>query len=755
MTDRGAGREPVRGRVGLTAEESEPWWPQRTLAPDGAPNVVIIALDDTGFAHFGCYGSDIETPAIDRLAQGGLRYNNFHTTALCSPTRACLLTGRNHHSVGMRFLSNVDTGFSNCRGFISNKAATLAEMLRATGYNTYALGKWHLANMEDCTPAGPFQQWPLQRGFDRYYGYLGGATDQFSPELVVDNHPIDPPSEDGYHLSEDLVTQATSMISAQRSAAPDRPFFLYLAFGATHSPHQAPPAYLDKYKGRYDKGWDATRQEWFAQQLEMGIVPEGTELAPRNPGVLPWDELSHDQQRLYARMQEAFAAFLDHTDDQIGRLVNFLETTEVLDNTLLILLSDNGASQEGGRDGMLNELVYFNRLRPSVEEMVEQLDLIGGPNLYNNYPRGWAQVGNTPLRFYKQNTYEGGIRDPLIVHWPSRIPDRGGIRTHYHHVIDILPTVLECVGIEAPEAFNGVPQLPVEGVSFAYSFDALGEANQRQVQYYEMLGHRAIWSEGWKAVTRHRPGEPFEADQWALFNTDQDFSECHDLAEMHPEKLRELIERWWAEAGRYNVLPLDDRGIELFVQRRPSAGGERSQFRFLPGAPHIDRFAVPDIRNRSHRITASIERDSPQQQGVLVASGARTGGYVLYIANNRLVYEYNYVGRVTRIESDCELPVGACDVGMRFVKSGEHVGTVTLVVNDQVVGEIPVELLPWRQAMYGMDIGRDLGSTVSSAYAAPFRFEGRLHWVDYHLEDDREDQKKAATIEGRNALTDQ
>ncbi len=755
MTDRGAGREPFRGRLGITATESEPWWPERPLAPEGAPNVVVIVLDDTGFAHLGCYGSDIETPAIDRLAAGGLRYNNFHTTALCSSTRACLLSGRNHHSVGMRFLSNVDTGFSNCRGYISNKAATLAEMLRATGYSTYALGKWHLANMEDCTPAGPFDQWPLQRGFDRYYGFLGGATDQFSPELVVDNHPIDPPSAGGYHLSEDLVTQAISMLSAQRSAAPDRPFFLYLAFGATHSPHQAPAAYVEKYRGRYDQGWDVTRQAWFNKQLELGIIPPDAELSPRNPGVTPWDELSRDQQRLYARMQEAFAGFLDYTDDQIGRLMDFLNTIEVMDNTLFILFSDNGASQEGGFDGTLNELTFFNRLRPSVEEMVTQIDAIGGPNLYNNYPRGWAQVGNTPLRFYKQNTHEGGIRDPLIVHWPSHIRDQGGIRTQYHHVIDILPTVLECVGIEAPEEYRGTPQLPVEGMSLAYSFDAPSEPGQRRVQYYEMLGHRAIWVDGWKAVTRHRPGVPFEEDEWALFNTDVDFSECNDLAKSHPEKLRELIERWWAEAGRYNVLPLDDRMIELFVQRRPSAGGERREFRFLPGAPHIDRFAVPDIRNRSHRIVARVARDNAQQQGALVASGARTGGYVLYILNNRLVYEYNYVGQVTRVESERELPLGTCELGMHFAKSREHKGTVILMVDGDAVGKAPVELLPWRQTLYGMDVGRDQGSTVSSAYTAPFRFDGTLFGVDFHLEDDREDQKQAAAIEGRNALTDQ
>lgn len=505
-----------RARAGVTAAESTPGWDDRAASPTDAPNVVVIVFDDTGFSHFGCFGSDIETPNIDRLAAGGLRYTNFHTTALCSPTRASLLSGRNHHSVGMRFLSNVDTGFSNCRGVISPSAATLAEVLSSNGYATFALGKWHLANMEDCGPAGPFDHWPLQRGFDRFHGFLGGATDQFSPELVVDNHPVDPPSGGGYHLSEDIVDQAMSMISAQQASAPDRKFLTYLAFGATHSPHQAPQAYLDKYRGQYDEGWDVTRERWFAKQQELGIVPPHAELSPRNRGVEAWDDLSDEQRRLFSRMQEAFAAFLDHTDDQIGRLLDFLEGQELLDDTLIVLMSDNGASQEGGHSGLVNENVFFNRRRAEASDMIGQIDEIGGPNLYNNYPRGWAQVGNTPLRFYKQNTYEGGVRDPLIMHWPAGIADAGGIRDQYHHVIDVMPTILDVIGVEAPSVFKGIEQQPIEGISFQSTFDeaAVKTPSKRSVQYYEMLGHRAIYAEGWKAVTWHRLGNPFEEDEW-------------------------------------------------------------------------------------------------------------------------------------------------------------------------------------------------------------------------------------------------
>ena len=641
---------------GVTAAESTPSWEPRTTPPSGAPNVVVVVLDDTGFSHLGCFGSDIETPNIDRLAAGGLRYTNFHTTALCSPTRACLLSGRNHHSVGMRWLSNLDTGFSNCRGVISKSAATLPEVLRENGYGTFAVGKWHLANLEDCSPAGPFDHWPLQRGFNRFHGFLGGATDQFSPELVIDNHAVDPPSEDDYHLSEDMVTQAISMISAQQSSSPGERFFCYVAFGATHSPHQAPSSYIDKYKGKYDKGWDVIRQKWYEKQLDLGVIPSEAELSPRNRGVEPWEKLSEEQKALYAKMQEVFAAFLDHTDDQVGRLIEFLETQDLLDDTLIVFLSDNGASQEGGKHGTTNELAYFNLMPLQVDDMIQHLDEIGGPNYYNNYPWGWSQVGNTPLRFYKQNTYEGGIRDPLIMHWPNGIDDAGGIRDQYHHVIDLMPTILDIVGVESPENFQGVDQQPVEGTSMRYTFpaNAVDTPTTRPKQYYEMMGHRAIWSNGWKAVTMHRKGVPFEDEEWALYDTSKDFSECHDLSASEPEKLKEMIDLWWDEAESFNVLPLDDRGNELFFMRREDRLPLSKPQRFLNNTPHLERFKIPDVRNRSFEIGAKValDRDS---EGVLVASGGRTGGIVLYVANSHLVFEYNFMGSSTIVSSERKL----------------------------------------------------------------------------------------------------
>jgi arylsulfatase len=750
--------------VGVSVAESTPAWDPPRRPPTGAPNVVVIVLDDTGFAHLGCFGSDIETPNIDRLAAGGLRYTNFHTTALCSPTRACLLTGRNHHSVGMRFISNIDSGFSNCRGVIAPSAATLAEMLHEHGYGTFAVGKWHLATLEDCSPAGPMDHWPLQRGFDRYYGFMGGATDQFSPELTIDNHPIDPPSRQGYHVSEDLVDQAIAMITAHQGSAPGQRFFTYLAFGATHSPHQAPSEYIEKYRGRYDEGWDVVRQRWFERQLELGIVPEGTALAPRNPGVEAWDELSDAQRALYTRMQEAFAGFLDHTDDQIGRLIDYLESTDLLDDTLVILLSDNGASQEGGKHGTLNELAYFNQIRTPVEGMLERVDEIGGPNIYNNYPWGWAQVGNTPLRFYKQNTYEGGIRDPLIMHWPNGITDAGGKRDQYHHVSDLVPTVLECIGIDAPTVHRGVPQQPIAGTSLRYTFDRADEPTRKTTQYYEMLGHRGIWHDGWKAVTMHRSGTPFAEDRWALYHTDHDFSECVDLADDHPDKLRELVDRWWVEAGRYNVLPLDDRGGgELLIIRRPGHEPPGSRQRYLAGTPHLERSKTPDIRNRSFSIRARVERHVGQN-GVVVASGARTGGYGLFIDDDRLVFVYNRLGTLYEVESVNAVPAGTLDLIVDYAKSDEHRGTARLSycpVSDGVageripIGEGPLETLPYRQTLYGMDIGRDAGPTVTPRYVGPFPFEGRLHWVEFELSDDRADLIRAAEVEHRNQIADQ
>ncbi|XOV89266.1 MAG: arylsulfatase [Pseudomonadota bacterium] len=746
--------EQFGGRIGKTVPESEPWWAPRPAAPENAPNVVLVVFDDTGFAQLGCYGSDIETPNINRIASEGLRFTNFHTTALCSPTRASLLSGRNHHSVGMRFLSNVDTGFSNCRGVITPRAATVAEVLQMHGYSTLALGKWHLANMEDSAPAGPMNHWPLGRGFDRFYGFMGGATDQFSPELAIDNHPVDPPSDPGYHLSEAMIDQAIDMITGIRATSA-KPFFSYVAFGATHSPHQAPAEFIEKYRGRYDAGWDVIRAQWFERQKTLGVIPASAELSPRNEGIPAWDDLSPDEQRLFARMQEVFAGFLDHTDVQIGRLYNFIEQIGELDNTIFIVMSDNGASQEGGRDGVINEITFFNRMRTHAKDMIAHIDEIGGPNLYNNYPRGWAQVGNCPLRYYKQNTYEGGIRDPFIIRWPARIKATGEIRDQYHHAIDVMPTLLECIGLTAPTSYKGIDQMPLEGMSMAYAFGDAKAPSVRKTQYYEMLGHRAIYHDGWKAVTRHRPGSSFDDDVWHLYHVAEDFAEIHDLAEVHPDKLAEMKERWWTEAGRYNVLPLDDRSTELFAMRRPGSELDRNLFRFLPGTPHVERFALPDIRNRSFAITASATIDAGSQ-GVLVAAGARTGGYCLYLLDGKFCFTYNYAAQqYTHVRSSAPLPVGEVSLSARFEKQGDNTGKLLLLVNGSQVAESPLSLLPWRQTLYGLDIGRDCGSSVTAEYMPPFPFTGRLEAVTFELQNDRDDLQRAAQIESQNLLIDQ
>ncbi|WP_395160713.1 arylsulfatase [Ilumatobacter sp.] len=758
MTDpRGAGSSTkFEGVIGRDLSTSQAWYPpERTPGPD-APNVVVVILDDTGFAHLGCYGSDIDTKNVDALAAGGLRFNNFHTTALCSPTRAALLTGRNHHDVGMRFVSNVDAGFPNSRGALSTEAVTLAEVLRGQGYGTYALGKWHLANMADCGPTGPFDHWPVQRGFDRYYGFLGGATDQFAPELVSDNQVLAPRSEAGYHVSEDLVDQAIAMTGTHCSLAPERPFFCYLAFGATHSPHQAPTEFLEKYRGRYDEGWDVIRKRWFERQLSRGIVPAGTELAPRNPGVPAWEDVPEPHRRLFARMQESFAGFLDHTDVQIGRFIGHLRALEVLDNTIVIVLSDNGASQEGGHGGTVNELRFFNRIAEDIGETLDRLDDIGGPLTYSDYPKGWAQVGNTPLRFYKQNTYEGGIRDPFVIHWPNGIVDAGAIRTQYQHVVDVMPTLLECIGIDAPTAYRGVEQRPMAGISFTYALRsaAADEPTRRTAQYYEMLGHRAIWSDGWKAVTMHRQGQPFDDDEWALYHIDEDFSESHDLAAQHPEIVAGLVDLWWTEAERNGVLPLDDRSTELFALRRPGAA-DRVEYRFPPTLPHLERTAVPDVLNRSYRISTVIERTEQHQGGVIVALGSSLGGYVLYVHDGRLVYEYNHAGTVTRIESNVDIPTGSVEVEFGFQATDEHCGIGVLCIGDTVVGTTEFSTLPFRQSLYGLDVGRDLGLTVSNAYVGPNEFQGRLGDVTYHLGARRGVGSDAAAAELRSSMVEQ
>ena len=448
-----------KGTVGRTLADSEAHFEDPPHPGEGAPNVVIVLLDDTGFAQFGCFGSDIDTPNVDALAAGGLQYTNFHVAPLCSPTRASLLTGRSQHAVGMRGVSNWRTGFPNQLGHISNHAATVAEVLKAEGYGTYCVGKWHLAPTQDISAAGPFDQWPLARGFDRFYGFLEGETDQFHPELVIDNHKTEPPAtaEEGYHLSEDMIDQLLLMLSDSKGVRPDRPFFAYVPFGATHAPHQAPQAYLDKYKGRYDEGWDVIRERWFDRQIKTGVIPEGTQLAPRNPGVEAWDTLPESHQKFACRLQEAFAAFLDHTDDQIGRLVEGIRNMGELDNTIFVVLADNGASQEGGPFGVMHEMKFFNGLLEDPDDVMDRLDDIGGPDSHTNYPWGWSQCGNSPFKWYKQNTHEGGVHVPMVFHWPAGIDQSqaGTKRNQFVNVSDITPTIYEILGVTRPRSSRG------------------------------------------------------------------------------------------------------------------------------------------------------------------------------------------------------------------------------------------------------------------------------------------------------------
>ncbi|MBA2624284.1 MAG: arylsulfatase [Acidimicrobiia bacterium] len=724
-----------RGRIGRTHHDSTPWWPDPP-AGLGGPNVVLVVLDDTGFAHFGCYGSELATPTIDRLAAGGVRYTGFHTTALCSPSRAALLTGRNPHAVGMRGVSNWSTGFPHMRGGISPRAATVADTLRAHGYATYAAGKWHLAPMDECSAAGPHTNWPLQKGFDRYHGFLQGEADQFSPELTTDNGHVDPPArpEDGYHLSEDIVDRSIGWIGDLQSIRPDRPFFLYLAFGATHAPHHAPLEHRLGWRGRFDDGYDATRQRWYARQLELGIIPPGTTLAPRNPGVPAWEDLSQDQRSFSARLQEAFAAMLEHTDAQIGRLVDFLERRGLLEDTLFMVVSDNGASREGGPHGVMDEFSFFNGLPEDLQEIVaHRLDDIGGPHSHSNYPWGWAQAGNTPLRWYKQNTYGGGVRDPLVVHWPNGFDARDELRTQFCHAVDVTPTILDVTGAPFLDQHSGVPQLPLHGASLRATFADRAAPAPRNVQYFEQMGHRGLWADGWKITTYHEQGRPLDDDEWGLFALDEDFSECHDLAAERPDKLRELIDAWWVEAGAYGVLPIDDRMIELFGGTpRPGTVHARSEYVYHPPVSHVPADAAPPLGGRSWTITAEVDVPTTGGEGVLYARGSHNLGHSFFVQDASLHFDYNALGTHQRASAPVDLPAGRHRLVARFVRDGPG-GVLTIAADDHDLASVEIPTIVRMLGSTGLDVGRDGLSPVVEDYDAPFPFTGTIDSITFTI----------------------
>ena len=726
-----------KARIGRTLADSTPYWPEPPRPPKGAPNILVVLFDDVGFSDFGCYGSPIATPTIDRLAAEGLRYTGFHTTAMCSTTRSALLTGRNHHSVGVGCLANFDSGYPGYRGKISKEAGTLPEMLRPHGYRTYMVGKWHVTPLTETGPTGPFDGWPLGRGFDRFYGFMDAETDQYSPELVRDNTPIDPPGgyADGYHLTADLVDESIRFLADHQANAPDSPWLLWLAFGACHAPHQAPQDIIRSYDPVFAHGWDVEREQRLARQKAMGIVPADTRMPARNDGVKGWDEFDADSRKVFTRLQSAFAGMLDHTDRHIARLIAFLEETGVKDDTLIFVLSDNGASQEGGPLGFVNAMGPFNFKPEPMAEKLARIDDIGGPDTHSNFPHGWAMASNTPLRRYKQNTHGGGIRDPLVVSWPNGVAARGELRHQFCHASDFAPTILDLLGLEPPSTVAGVPQKPLEGESFAASIRDPAAPARSRPQYFEMFGHRGLWKDGWKAVAFHPPGSAFDDDRWELFHLDADFSETNDLAAAEPERLKALVDAWWAEAEACQVLPLDDRFGPRFAENATRFHGPRKRFVFHAGMGHLPTDMAPDVRSRSYRIEADVTVPPQGAEGVLIAHGDATCGYALYLEGGRLHHVLNVGGAKVRVSSDAAVAPGPRRLGV-ICRQGEERRFV-LTIDGAPAGEVETKLgFATRISWSGLDIGRDRGSPVGD-YPAPFSFTGKLRKVTVTMDEDQ------------------
>lgn len=732
-------------RLGLTVADATPVPPREPRPPAGAPNVVAVVLDDTGFAQLGAFGSDVATPHMDRLAANGLRYNRFHVTSLCSPTRASFFTGRNHHAVGMGFLADIPLGYPGYTARLPRTAVPLPRILRDAGYSTIAVGKWHLTPRYQRSAAGPFDHWPLGFGFERYYGFLQGDANHWAPNLVCDNHYVEPPGrpEDGYHLSEDLAATAIRYVHDQQQAAPGKPFFLYFALGAMHAPHHVAPEWVAPYHGRFDQGWDAWREETFRRQLAGGVVPGGTVLTPRPAWVDAWDDLGADERRMHARQQEVFAGFLTHTDAQVGRLLAYLEQRQLLDNTLVLLFSDNGASAEGGRFGSRNEHRFTARLPESVADNLAAHDHWGGPRTYNHYSWAWAWAGNTPLRLWKRYTWLGGTRTPLVVHWPRGVAARGEIRSQFAHVVDLLPTVLDAVGIEAPATVDGVTQQPVDGASLRPTFDDAGAPDQRDTQYFEMLGSRSIYHDGWKATTDHIStgvvdeeelavgSRRFDEDHWALFDLRGDFSESTDVAGEHPDVARRLRDLWMAEAGRNQVLPVDDTFVNRIGAFIPPAWPPGTSRTFLPGGGPVHDESVPPLFG-GFRLTADVEVPEEGAAGVVLALGDLHGGYALLADGGHLVFCYSLAGNLVEVVADRPMPPGRQEVGVAYVVGAGHRGTFTLLHGGTPVGTAALDgTLPMatQHGGAGLRLGFDAGLPVSDRYEPPARWTGTVHAV--------------------------
>jgi arylsulfatase A-like enzyme len=750
--------KPFKGTVNVDIRESVPDWEPflQPQAPPGAPNVLMIVWDDVGYGAMDVHGGPIETPNMRRIADAGIRYSNFHTTALCSPTRSSLLNGRNATSNNMACITEASAGFPGFSARIPFENGTIAEVLNEQGWNTYAIGKWHLTPGEETDMSSWKGRWPLGRGFERFYGFLGGETNQWYPDLVYDNHTVEPPAspEEGYHLSKDLADTAIRFVRDAKAVDPDKPWYMYYCPGCAHAPHHVSKEWADRYKGRFDEGYEAIRSEILARQKELGLMPEEVELSPINPHgepdvtgpdgqpwpqldfVRPWDSLSDDERRLFARMAEVYAGFVSYTDDQIGRFLDYLEESGQLENTIVVVVSDNGSSGEGGPNGSFNENKFFNNVPDSVEENLKRIDELGGPTAYNHYNTGWAWAFDTPFPYWKRFAgYEGGTADVCLVSWPKGIPVQGEVRHQYVHAVDIVPTLYSLLGVEPPEVLKGYTQSPIEGESFAASF-ADAEAAERETQFFSMLGMRALYHQGWLANTLHPPisgWSKFDSDVWELYNLREDRAQTRNVAADNPELLERLKGLWFYYAGLYRGLPLDDRtAMEIMVSPRPQPTGPRDRYVYYPDTADVPESVGVNIRRRSYTIAAGVTIDTPEAGGVLFAHGGVGGGHSLYIKDGRLHYVYNWLGeRIQKVVADREITTGEHVLSAEFEKTGDEpngsaVGTLTLYVDTEPAGSGEIVTQPGFFALVGdgICVGRDSGSPVSPDYVAPFPLTG-------------------------------
>jgi arylsulfatase len=747
------------GRLAVDIRDAEPDWTPyiQPTAPPGAPNVLMIVWDDVGYGALDVHGGPIEAPAMRRIADNGLRYGNFHTTALCSPTRSALLTGRNATTNNMACITEATSGYPGFSGRIPMENGLISEVLSELGWNTYLLGKWHLTPAEEMDASAWKGRWPLGRGFENFYGILGAETNQWYPDLTRDNHPVEPPAtpEEGYHLSKDLADQAVRYIRDAKQVAPDKPWFMYFAPGAAHAPHHVFKEWADKYRGRFDEGYEAIRDGILANQKRIGLLPDDVELSPINPHgepdtqgplgqpwpqldfVRPWDSLTADEQRLFARMAEVFAGFVSYTDAQIGRLLDFLDESGQLDNTIIMVVSDNGSSGEGGPNGSVNENKFFNNVPDRIEDNLARIDDLGGTSTYNHYPTGWAWAFDTPFPYWKRFAgYEGGTADLCLVSWPNGIAARGEVRHQYLHSIDLVPTLYEMLGIEPPEAIKGHPQTPLEGDSFTASFTD-PDAPGRQTQFYSMLGMRAIYHDGWLANTLHPPisgWSHFDQDVWELYHLSEDRAQTRNVAAEHPQRLEDLKGQWWFYAGKFNGLPLDDRSpLEILNTPRPQPSPPRGRYVYYPDTAAVPESVSVNIRRRSYTIGAGVTTESPDAHGILFTAGGVVGGHSLYIKDRQLHYVYNWLGEKRQtIFGPLPAEPGRHILTAEFAKTADDpathsaVGTLTLYVDMEPIasGEIMTQPGFFALAGDGLTVGRATGSPVTTDYTHPFTFTG-------------------------------